>query len=49
MLKVVPKPNRDEMKAGLAAAVQHLLALGVTSGDAIEAEPEEFQRRRWAG
>lgn len=42
VLNVVPKPNRDEMKAGLAAAVTHLLALGVTSGDAIEAEAEEF-------
>jgi predicted amidohydrolase YtcJ len=42
VLKVVPKPTRDEMKAGLAAALTHLVALGVTSGDAIEAEPDEF-------
>lgn len=42
VLKVVPKPTREEMKAGLAAALSHLVALGVTSGDAIEAEPEEF-------
>ncbi len=42
VLKVIPEPGREEMKAGLAAAVAHLLALGVTSGDAIEGEPEEF-------
>jgi predicted amidohydrolase YtcJ len=37
---VLPEPTRAEKKAALVAAIAHVVGLGVTSVDAIEADPE---------